>query len=773
MATFVSPGAYIQEKDDSLYSPAISPAIIGIVGTATKGPTDEATLITSEGRLTEVFGRPRAKDLGMHAAIEALKEARIIYFIRIAGASASAGSVTVQDAGSTATAACITAGNTAPYNLISGTTEATLGTRTGDIDINYDNTGGGVLNNVSTFSFTAAQRSSQNLPAAWDFQAIAAGADVTLTVVIDGGSAQTITFTSTDFVSYSAPTIAEVLAVVNAQIQDASARAGTSDALLIQSDKYGTSSTVQVTGGTANDVTNGFNFLTTSTPGSGDGGDLTAVTIAELNTKIDTDTSSAVTVVDNGSGAAQICTVTAGSDRSIEVVSATSDLVGAAPLINWTPLDTTVNGTATGSAANTVTFTASTNGSHSSRIKVRISASAALAGTVRLEVLLDDVVQETFEKLAMGPTAPTGSNDLVTTINDGVSGVSPSELIDATDLNPTTAGNPVVGTVTLTAGDDGDNWTSSTVIGTVTGSVRTGMQIFADPDQVFINLLATPGISYSAVIAEGITICETRADCMYVVDAPTGLTPAEVVQWHNGDSSLTVTVDQEDRTEANSTVFNSSYAALYYPFYTAANKFDADGGNISLPPSGVVLRTLAFTDTVADPWFAPAGPNRTRGSSILDLEFNASQGERDVMQIQGNNVNPISIIAGIGTVIMGQKTLQRAPTALDRVNVRRLLLSLEKSVSQSVFFLIFEPNDPILWRRFVNLVEPLLRDVQSRRGLLDFRVVADSTTTTPLLQDQNTFVGKIFLKPTKAAEKIVVSFNITPSGADFSEFLSN
>ena len=143
------------------------------------------------------------------------------------------------------------------------------------------------------------------------------------------------------------------------------------------------------------------------------------------------------------------------------------------------------------------------------------------------------------------------------------------------------------------------------------------------------------------------------------------------------------------------------------------------------------------------------------------------------MQLPGNNVNAIVVKTGIGTVVMAQKTLQRKPTALDRVNVRRLMLSLEKSVATAVFFLIFEPNDSILWRRFVNLVEPLLRDVKARRGLIDFDVVADSTTTTPLLQDQNTFVGKIFLKPTKAAEKIVVSFNITPTGADFSEFLSS
>lgn len=157
-------------------------------------------------------------------------------------------------------------------------------------------------------------------------------------------------------------------------------------------------------------------------------------------------------------------------------------------------------------------------------------------------------------------------------------------------------------------------------------------------------------------------------------------------------------------------------------------------------------------------------------TSVLAIEQNPTLGERDLMQLPGNNVNPIANIAGVGTLIMGQKTLQRAPTALDRVNVRRLLLSVEKVVAQAVFFLTFEPNDGVLWRRFVNLVTPTFEDVKARRGLYDFRVIMDSTTTTNALIDQNTAVGKIFIQPTKAAEKIIVSFNLVPTGVNFEEF---
>jgi phage tail sheath protein FI len=140
------------------------------------------------------------------------------------------------------------------------------------------------------------------------------------------------------------------------------------------------------------------------------------------------------------------------------------------------------------------------------------------------------------------------------------------------------------------------------------------------------------------------------------------------------------------------------------------------------------------------------------------------------MQLTGNNVNPIAEISGVGVVIMGQKTMQKATTALDRVNVRRLLLQAEKLVAQSVFFLTFEQNDSIMWRRFVNLVSPIFDDIKSRRGLYDFRIVADSSTTTDTLINQNTFLGKIFLQPTKSAEKLIVSFNLVPTGANFDEF---
>jgi phage tail sheath protein FI len=776
-ATFVSAGVYIQEVDNSLYAPAIAPTIIGIVGTATKGPLDIATLVTNEGQLIDIFGSPRTKDLGIHAALEALKACRLVWFVRIAGAAATSGFVNVLDGGSAPTAATIgPSANSEPFDLIPGSTESPAGTRTTNIRITYDN-GLGLTTTDVGFTAVQAERVSGNAQP-YNLAAINAGLSVFLDVSIDNAPVQSIVFDPANPViiangGFAALTAAGAAHVINSQILDGHAVYGSGPInVIIRSDRYGTGSHVKINarlgGDDANNAVNGFNFSTVIANGSGQVSNLAAVLATEVETRIEAVTAGNILVDVGLTGTLTLHTSTTGAAKSIRLVSASSPALGASPLINLTPLDSTVNGTNSTAAANTIRFTAKTKGSHSANISVRISDSIALASTKKLEVLYKNVVVETFDKLFKSPTPVVGGYAMISTINSGVTNVfAASTFITASDLNPT-GENPISGTFTLSTGNDGDNWTAGTVVGTISGVTRTGMQIFRDPEQIYINVLAIPGMSWKEIISEGLDICQTRADCIYVADAPKGLSPADVVKWHNGDSSVTATIDQENRTQANTILFNSSYGALYDGFVQILDKFN--GVDIFVPPSAIVLRTFAFTDEVADPWFAPAGPNRTQATSVLDLEYSPTLGERDLMQIQGNNVNPIASIAGVGVVIMGQKTLQRAPTALDRVNVRRLLLVAEKLVSQAAFFLTFDQNDSIMWRRFINLVTPIFEDIKARRGLYGFGVVADSTTTTPVLINQNTFLGKIFLQPTKTAEKLIAQFNILPTGANFNEF---
>lgn len=779
-ATFVSAGVYIQEKDNSLYAPALAPTIIGIVGTATKGPLDTATLVTNEGQFVETFGRPRTKDYGMHAALEALKACRLVYFVRIAGAAKTKGSISIADAGSAATPATIgPSSNTEPFNLFTGSTEAPVGTRSSNIRVTYDN-GAGLVTINAAITGVQAEVTSGN-PEVYDLSSIATGATTYLDITIDAGVKQTIEFDPADPIivangGYTALTAAGVAHVINDQIigGEAGYNPGTAPDVTLRSDLYGSDSKIQVSAqATLPDANDAFSFdlaLHTGVAGS-NVADFFAVDASEIETIVEAAAGvpGDLVVTVGLTGTVTISTGTTGAAKSIHLVSASSPALGASPRINLVPLDATVNGTNAGMAANTVKFEALTYGSHSSDISVRISTSTALTGTVKVEILYRDVVVETYDKLYKSPTPVTGGYAMVTTINSGntTAGYDASEWVLASSL-AALGENPVPGTYDLTAGNDGDDWTAGTVVGTISGTTRTGMQVFRDPEQIYINVLATPGISWTSVIVEGLDICADRGDCIFIADCPYGLSPANAVKWHNGDATVTAIVDQESRTQANTVTWNSSYGALYYPFVQIFDKFNET--EIWIPPSAVLLRTIAYTDEVADPWWAPAGPNRTQSGSVLDLEYSATLGERDLMQLTGNNINPIAEISGVGVVVMGQKTMQKATTALDRVNVRRLLLQAEKIVAQATFFLTFEQNDSVMWRRWINLVTPIFEDIKSRRGLYDFRIVADSSTTTETLINQNTFLGKIFLQPTKSAEKLIVSFNLVPTGANFEEY---
>lgn len=768
MSVFVSAGVYVVEHDNSLYTPAISPTSIGIIGTATKGALNTPTLITNEGQMVDTFGIPRTKDYGMQTAIQALKACRIIYFCRIAGAAATNGAVTAQDSGSGPTNPSFgPSANVGPYNLAAGST--------------FSLTRDGPTTHVATVAALAASRTTG--ASLWDFTTIAGwgpgGAPLTITIDRET-AAQVITFLPGDFANPAAANALEVARVLNTQLHKAHATySGTGaiagDTVSIITDRLGTGAYVNIlaVGAVSVQTLLGFTAGETATT-AGNVSDADAVTATEIKTMIELLGGGTVYTVTVGitGGIASITRQGAGGAGVQLTIDSVSTGIGASPLVNITPLNTMRSGTAGGAAANTITLTAATKGSHSSDITVTVTDSSALGGTKKLVVKYRGITVETFDKLWKNASTPipVGAYPMIATLNAGsTDGTYPASVfITATDAGAP-AYNPANGIYTLSAGNDGDNWTDATVIGTTVAGVSTGLQGFANPEKIYINVLATPGISYASVISAGLSLCTARADCIFVADAPKSLDVQKAVQWHNGDATAgAVTVDQELRTETNTTQFNSSYGAAYWPFVQV---FDAyNDSEIWLPPSAIVLRTYAYTDQVADPWFAPAGPNRSQSLSVLDLEMSPTQGERDLMQQPGNNLNPIANIAGSGVTIMGQKTLQRAPTALDRVNVRRMLLVIEKAIATASFFLVFEPNDSIMWRRFVNLVTPMLDDVKARRGLYDFRVVADSSTTTSLMIDQNTFVGKIFLKPTKTAEILIVSFNLVPTGANFDEF---
>jgi phage tail sheath protein FI len=210
---------------------------------------------------------------------------------------------------------------------------------------------------------------------------------------------------------------------------------------------------------------------------------------------------------------------------------------------------------------------------------------------------------------------------------------------------------------------------------------------------------------------------------------------------------------------------NSNYSAAYWPWIRITNP----GKNVPVwvPPSVVVPGVLAFNDLVSAPWYAPAGLTRGGLSIAKGTYRNLSQSDRNTLYTA--RVNPIANFPNEGIAIWGQKTLQDLPSALDRVNVRRLLIAVKKFIASSTRYLVFEQNTIATRNRFLNIANPYLEQVRANQGLYAFRVVMDETNNTPDLIDTNTLYGQIFLQPTRTAEFIVLDFNIQPTGASFEQ----
>lgn len=276
---------------------------------------------------------------------------------------------------------------------------------------------------------------------------------------------------------------------------------------------------------------------------------------------------------------------------------------------------------------------------------------------------------------------------------------------------------------------------------------------FENPEQVTINLFATPGINFSdnlSLVNEGIELVEQkRADSLYIIDAP--------------DLPDTATLADDIVDLLDTTDIDSSYAAVYYPWIQVRDT--TNNQNVFIPPTAEIVKSIAYNDNVAFPWFAPAGLQR----GVTDAKKarrKLSQDERDTMY--AGRINPMATFPETGVAIFGQKTLQKKQTALDRVNVRRLLLQLKVLISNVAIRLVFEQNDQTTIDNFLNKVNPILETVRRERGLEQFKVKMDDTNNSPESRDRNELYGEISIVPIKSVEYIGLQFTISPSGASFS-----
>jgi len=296
-----------------------------------------------------------------------------------------------------------------------------------------------------------------------------------------------------------------------------------------------------------------------------------------------------------------------------------------------------------------------------------------------------------------------------------------------------------------TQGFDGDALDDTTS----TGTYAVALNLLANRDLFNYNLITTPGLIKANAKATGelttmVNTAQSRGDNLAIVDLV------------NYDSDILPVA-------AGAAAIDSSYAATYWPWLQT---IDPDkGGQVWVPASTMIPGVYAFNDRSGEAWFAPAGLSRGGLSTVLRAERNLTNGNRNTLY--GANVNPIATFPNVGVVVFGQKTLQKKASALDRINVRRLLIELKSYISQIADNLVFEQNTIATRNNFLSQVNPYLESVQQRQGLYAFKVVMDDSNNTPDVIDRNELIGQIYLQPTKTAEFIYLDFNVLPTGATF------
>jgi len=303
------------------------------------------------------------------------------------------------------------------------------------------------------------------------------------------------------------------------------------------------------------------------------------------------------------------------------------------------------------------------------------------------------------------------------------------------------------GTNIVAGNSQGFDMTNSLSSGSV--AFKRAINAISNPDEFDINLLAIPGIIHqlhSSVTNHAIDKIEDRADAFFIMD---GSSYGRTIQGAIDDVKT----------------LDTNYVGTYYPWVKILDS--VKNKPTWVPPSVVLPGVYSNNDRIGQEWFAPAGLNRGGLTEVLEAKTRLTNLERD--DLYENRINPIATFPGQGVVVFGQKTLQGKPSALDRINVRRLLINLRKFIASSSRFLVFEQNTTALRNRFLNIVNPYMEEVQANSGLTAFRVVMDDSNNTPDVVDRNQLVGQIFIQPTRTAEFIVLDFVVQPTGAAFAD----
>jgi phage tail sheath protein FI len=326
-------------------------------------------------------------------------------------------------------------------------------------------------------------------------------------------------------------------------------------------------------------------------------------------------------------------------------------------------------------------------------------------------------------------------------------GVAVSAYTASIPINGSGSFSTATGDIKAGTGATMYNSIGATTQGLVGGNYDAMIALLGNADAYQFNVLFAPGLTndtHPTQITNIITNTQQRGDNLFVAD----------LTLFNGTIASAVTQAQTRDT---------SYAATYWPWVRIVDP--ATGKQVWVPASTVIPGVYAFNDKVAAPWFAPAGINRGGLSTVLQAQFKLSQGNKDTLY--SSNINPLATLPRNGVVVYGNKTLQKAASALDRVNVRRLMIELKSYIRQIADTVVFEQNTIATRNSFVARVTPFLEGIQQKQGLYAYKVVMDGTNNGPAVIDQNQLVGQIYIQPTRTAEFISLDFILTPTGTEF------
>lgn len=761
----ISPSVRITENDLTFISPTTSFHRIGLVGFASKGPINTPTSVTSLTDLVSKFGNPHP-DTGdpylIYAAQQVLRVSSELIVTRVADTDpTSAYQATTAGAIAPATGGLIDiiGANTGPFvfavnSYFSWKLNGVLASKILIVEADtYATTDSlvTVLNDqlvpeIDGIEFYTTASDTLGLKSIWAY-----GSSSTIELVSHQdsiyGGASSIVGMGTSM------TQAELLGTENKYPDDIYTSVGDWNFSGVSATILSTALQVVISGTGNVNIDDVVQVIDLSALAGGTY--TTAQVVTEINSQIASLPAGGFEADDDGADHIILRTLAYGSGSRL-VVKTDSTVDAVFGLSNATqsglsPLQVTgdgmtdeagiVRGASASSGAYSFTIYADSPGIEGNETVVQITNNPN-DGTFAFKVFNNGAQVEAWGNLTKNQTS---SFYVATYINSQSSFI---RVTDNTALSAPPANTGAAG-IQLSGGTDGIPVDPDAQDDLIRGNATagTGLYAFSEPEQVVIDLLAIPGRSSASVVQTLIDVCEMRQDCLAIIDPPFGLSVNEIIQWQNGVHPL------------NNVQLNTDFAALYYPWVEQTDVFN----NIPVwvPPSGSVMAAYCQSDTFGGPWLAPAGLKRGVVPNINNVFTRPTLEERDLMYGNSNAINPIITYPDItGFVIWGQKTLQRTPTALDRVNVRRMLFYVEKSIKNIGRSYLFEPNTAGTRTSFTSACASVLGRLQQNDGITSFVIKCDEELNTSDVISRNELRARIGIVPTYAVEFIFIEFNL-------------